>query len=119
MRKNTGSMLDELEAVCITATRHAPQMRFSQVRFLVAAAKATRPQNFHPPGATHAELAKQTDVTPAAITRAVDVFGNGRKDRDQPGFGFVQTVADQSDDRVKYIRITEAGLDYLTDLCSI
>ena len=87
MRKNTGSMLDELEAVCITATRHAPQMRFSQVRFLVAAAKATRPQNFHPPGATHAELAKQTDVTPAAITRAVDVFGNGRKDRDQPGFG--------------------------------
>ena len=86
-----------------------PQFRWSQYRFLLTVAAH--------PGLTHAEVAKRLDVTPAAVTRAVDVFGSkGRKGRANGGVGFIAEHHDPDDDRNKFLSITPKGVGFLEQI---
>ena len=83
-----------------------PQFRWSQYRFLLTVADA--------PGLTQSQVAKKLDLTLAAVSRAVDVFGpRGRKDRGQSGRGYVAVTRDPDDDRNLLLSITPLGLDFL------
>jgi len=83
-----------------------PQFRWSQYRFLLTVAEN--------PGLTQTQVAKKLDLTIAAVSRAVDVFGpRGRKERGQSGRGFVTVTRDPDDDRNLLLSITPAGLSFL------
>ena len=111
MPKKTGSTLDDIHAFCVKAMHSRPQIRVSQIRFLVTVAQ------FSPAGITQTEVAKQLGLTLAAISRAVDVFGpSGRKDRGTSGLAFINVTMDPHDDRPKILTITEAGMNYLLSL---
>ena len=102
-------MLDDLQAFCEAATKDHPQIRVSQIRFLVAVAQ------YSPQGITMTALANEMGVTLAAISRAVDVFGTAGR-RDKEGKGYVRVILDFNDDRTRTLQITDAGLDYLLGL---
>ena len=97
-----------LRACQFLATVH-PQFRWSQYRFLLVVAET--------PGLNQSEVAKKLDVTLAAVSRAVDVFGpKGRRDRGGGGRGYVSTIRDPEDDRNLLLSITPAGLSFLEQL---
>ena len=97
-----------LRACQFLATVH-PQFRWSQYRFLLVVAET--------PGLSESEVAKRLDVTLAAVSRAVDVFGQkGRRDRSGEGRGYVSETRDPEDDRKKLLTITPAGLSFLEQL---
>ena len=97
-----------LRACQFLATVH-PQFRWSQYRFLLVVAET--------PGLSQSEVAKRLDVTLAAVSRAVDVFGpKGRRDRSGEGRGYVSTMRDPEDDRNLLLSITPAGLSFLEQL---
>ena len=111
MPKKTGTTLEDLYAFCEKAREAHPQIRTSQIRFLVVIAQ------YSPAGITQTEAAKQLGLTLAAISRAVDVFGpDGRKDRGTPGLNYIKVSTDPDDDRPKILTITEAGMNYLLGL---
>lgn len=86
-----------------------PQFRWSQYRFLLMVAEY--------PGLTQSEIAKKLDLTLAAVSRAVDVFGpKGRKDRSKNGRGYVAVTRDPDDDRNLLLTITPAGVDFLEQI---
>lgn len=86
-----------------------PQFRWSQYRFLLTVADN--------PGLTQSQIAKKLDLTLAAVSRAVDVFGpKGRKDRGQIGRGYVAVTRDPDDDRNLLLSITPAGVDFLEQI---
>ena len=86
-----------------------PQFRWSQYRFLLTVADN--------PGLTQSQIAKKLDLTLAAVSRAVDVFGpKGRKDRGHTGRGYVAVTRDPDDDRNLLLSITPAGVDFLEQI---
>ena len=97
-----------LRACQFLATVH-PGFRWSQYRFLLIVATE--------PGLSQKQVARRLDVTDAAVSRAVDVWGpKGRKDRKGDGRGYVLTTNNPEDDRDKLLTMTPAGLSFLEQL---
>lgn len=99
---------EALRACKFLSTVH-PQFRWSQLAFLLTVAEN--------PGLNQSEIAQKLDITLAAVSRAIDVFGpKGRRDRDTSGRGYVITTSDPDDDRIKLLQITPAGLSFLEQI---
>jgi DNA-binding MarR family transcriptional regulator len=80
----------------------APTLRLSQLKLLLLLEK-------HQP-ITQTELSTLMGLTPAAISRAVDVLGtSGRRDGAGPVLGLLHGLLDPNDDRVKLLSLTAKG----------
>jgi len=108
---------DQLDNAFNHALKHLDafhaQLRVSQLRFLNAVQRM--------PGSTQTELANELDVTLAAVSRAVDVFGEvSRKKSDrQKGLGLVTAERTSDDDRVLTVRLTSKGENFMKHLKEI
>jgi DNA-binding MarR family transcriptional regulator len=87
-----------------------PQMRLTQLLTLLAVAEK--------PGRTQTEIAQEVGLTLAAVSRAVDVLGtSGRRDkRGAPGLGWINAVADPSDDRNMLVFLLPKGRALVREL---
>jgi len=87
--------------------RVSPQMRASQIDFLLTVALA--------PGRTQTELAAQCDLTLAAVSRAVDVLGKeGRRDGVSGKLGLIETRRNPDDDRILQVFLTPSGEQFVS-----
>lgn len=91
------------------------QIRVSQVETLLSVALK--------PDSTQSELALECDLTLAAISRFVDVFGSsGRKGRHSSCLGFVESKRHPDDDRLVIVRLTPKGQKFvalLEEICYV
>lgn len=84
------------------------QIRVSQIDLLLTIAAK--------PGSTQTQLARECDLTLAAISRAVDVLGKtGRRDGGSTSkLGFIETRRDPNDDRHLLVYLTPAGEQFVS-----
>lgn len=89
------------------------QIRASQIEVLISV--ALKPEQ------TQSELAAECDLTLAAISRFVDVFGSSsRKGRQTNPLGFIETKRHPDDDRIILVSLTNKGKQFvslLTEVC--
>ena len=84
----------------------SPQIRASQIEVLLSVAIK--------PDSTQSELANECDLTLAAISRFVDVFGtSSRKGRQGKALGLVETRRHPDDDRLLLVSLTNKGQQFL------
>ncbi len=94
--------LECLQGVTEQLIALVPTFRLSQLNLLLLLAK-------HQP-ITQTELSILTGLTPAAISRAVDVLGtSGRRDAAGSALGLLHVLLDPDDDRVKLLSLTVKG----------
>jgi len=87
--------------------RASAQIRASQIDLLLTVAI--------PPGKTQTELAIETDLTLAAISRAVDVLGkDGRRDKLSSKLGLIEARRNKDDDRILQVYLTPAGEQFVS-----
>ena len=83
-----------------------PQLRVSQLKFLFIVDSN--------PGRSLSELATLMGVTLPAISRAVDVYGTKKTNRDRDlSLGFIEVTPSRYDDRIKTVKITSKGKHFL------
>lgn len=83
-----------------------PQLRVSQVKFLMIVKEY--------PNRSLSELAELMGVTLPAISRAIDVFGESRKNKGRDlSLGFVSATRNVVDDRVITVQLTPKGKHFL------
>lgn len=79
-----------------------PQLRVSQVEFLLTVALA--------PNRSQSELAVECGYTLAAVSRLVDTMGEtGRRDGKGGALGLIQAKPDPKDDRYLLVSLTSKG----------
>jgi DNA-binding MarR family transcriptional regulator len=67
------------------------------------------------PGLTQTELAIETNLTLAAISRAIDVLGgSGRRDGLSSSYGLIETRRNPSDDRILQVFLTPKGEQFVS-----
>ena len=69
------------------------------------------------PGLSQKEICQELNVTPAAMSRNVDVWGSGPiKTERHKSYGLVKAVRDIEDDRLILIYLTAKGRQFLADI---
>ena len=72
------------------------------------------------PGLTQTELADRVGLTTSALSRNLDALGlDGRRDKDRPGLGWIESKSNPDDDRHKRTYITEEGQRVLSLLLAV
>lgn len=67
------------------------------------------------PGLTQTELAIETNLTLAAISRAIDVLGGGgRRDGLSSKYGLIETRRNASDERILQVFLTPKGEQFVS-----
>lgn len=85
----------------------SPQIRASQIDMLLTIAMQ--------PGISQTELAIECDVTPTAVSRAVDVMSTtGRRDGKGRALGLIQATRMAEDDRTITLRLTPKGTQLIS-----
>lgn len=104
--------LDALLAAAKMATMRFPQIRCSQLAFLLQVAAK--------PGMTQTEICQELGVSTGAISRNVDVFGTGKnKSVRHKSYGLVEVRRDANDERLLMLYLTSKGqifLDLISEL---
>ena len=92
--------------------RLAPQLRASQIDLFLAVAIK--------PGQSQTELARQCALTPAAVSRQIDVLGvTGRKDGTGGAAALLSLKRDPTDDRIWRVYLTPDGEQFASLLTEI
>lgn len=101
--------LEKLEGMCEYLYNVHPQLRISQLRFLLHIQLN--------PNKSLSEIAIALGQTLPAISRAIDVFGETKKARTRDlSLGFVTTQRNPMDDRVITVKMTPKGEHFINQM---
>lgn len=104
--ENKAQLIQLQHAIRLLRQVFGPQLRASQIDGLLTVALRN--------GMTQSELASEIGITPAAISRQIDVLGvTGRQDGIGGKAGVVTIQRDLADDRVKRVSLTPAGEQFV------
>ena len=101
-------MLNKLRHAFKLCRQLGAQIRVSQIDLLLTIAAK--------PGSTQTQLARECNLTLAAVSRAVDVLGKtGRRDGGSSGkLGFIEARRDPKDDRHLLVYLTPDGEQFVS-----
>ena len=101
--------IESLSRVCDFLYNAHPQLRVSQLRFLIYV-------KLHP-NQSLTEIAEALGQTLPAISRAIDVFGQPKKGRTRDlSLGYVAAERNPMDDRVITVKLTPKGVHFFDQL---